>query len=111
MPLTRMRKGALPFLTLVALTLGLATAVPAADEARALEMLNALGCKGCHLLADNGGSFGPPLDGVGSRLGREQIRRQLVDPKGINPSSLMPSFAHLAAEDLDTLSGYLADLK
>lgn len=98
-------------LALTLLTLTLAVPAPAADQDRALELLGALGCKGCHRIGGSGGSFGPPLDGVGKRLDRGQIRRKLLDPKGANPAALMPSFGHLSAEDLDTLTGYLQGLR
>lgn len=89
----------------------LAGTATAADMERARELFGALGCRGCHRLGDSGGSFGPPLDGVGKRLDRAQLRLRLTDPKGADPASLMPSFSHLAAEDLDALIDYLQGLR
>lgn len=70
-----------------------------------------MGCRGCHKIGKNGGSFGPSLNGVAKRLKKEKIRQQLVNPKASNPSSLMPPFAHLSDADLDALTNYLAKLK
>lgn len=38
-------------------------------------------CTRCHAMGDSGGNVGPPLDHVGSRLGREQILESLVLPQ------------------------------
>lgn len=88
-----------------------AAALAAEDPSRAVELLNALGCKGCHRIGAEGGTLGPALDGVGRRMGDQKIRRQLLDPKSVNPGSVMPSFAHLPGRDIDTLVDYLGDLR
>ena len=94
------------------LTLALAAPAFAADNnARAMELVKAQGCLGCHKIAGTGGTFGPALDGVGKRLSAEQIRTKLVNPKATNPNSVMPSFSHLSPQDLKTLVDYLAHLK
>ena len=38
------------------------------------------------------GSVGPPLDGIGSRSTAAQLRLRLVDPKAINPETVMPAY-------------------
>jgi L-cysteine S-thiosulfotransferase len=38
------------------------------------------------------GSVAPPLDGVGSRLTAGQIRLRLVDPRQLNPDTIMPAY-------------------
>jgi L-cysteine S-thiosulfotransferase len=38
------------------------------------------------------GAVGPPLDGVGSRYTAGQLRLRLVDPKAINPETVMPAY-------------------
>jgi len=88
-----------------------APAFAAGDSSRAVELINSLGCKGCHQINGEGGSVGPVLNGVGKRLDEERIRQQLLDPKVANPNSMMPSFGHLPEKDIDTLVEYLSDLK
>lgn len=88
-----------------------ATAWGADDEVRALELINSLGCKGCHTFNGGGGTLGPSLDTVGKRLDEKQIRRQLLDPKANKPDTMMPTYAHLPEKDIDTLVDYLKNLK
>ena len=79
-----------------------------ADEGTARRLINAQGCKGCHSLEGSGGNRGPALDTVGRRLEAEQIEAQLLNPKANNPDSIMPSMAHLSAEDLRALVAFLS---
>ncbi|MET3899804.1 sulfur-oxidizing protein SoxX [Devosia sp. UYZn731] len=38
------------------------------------------------------GDIGPPLDGVGSRLTAAELRQRIVDPKTLDPDTLMPAY-------------------
>jgi sulfur-oxidizing protein SoxX len=38
------------------------------------------------------GTIGPPLDGVGERYTAGELRLRLVDPKAINPQTIMPAY-------------------
>lgn len=38
------------------------------------------------------GTVGPPLDGIGSRSSAGVLRLRLVDPKAINPETIMPAY-------------------
>ena len=38
------------------------------------------------------GTIGPPLDGIGSRSSAGALRLRLVDPKAINPETIMPAY-------------------
>jgi mono/diheme cytochrome c family protein len=67
------------------------------------ELINSLGCKGCHQFEGSGGSFGPSLDGTGARMSEDQIRQKMVNPKADNPNSAMPSYQHLPEGDLDEI--------
>jgi sulfur-oxidizing protein SoxX len=38
------------------------------------------------------GSIGPHLDGVGARYSAGELRLRLVDPKALNPDTIMPAY-------------------
>jgi nitric oxide reductase subunit C len=78
---------------------------------RGAELLQALGCTGCHALGGLGGQAGPPLDGVGGRLDRAALERQLASPQTRNPNTIMPSYAQMPRQDLEALVDFLAGQK
>ena len=53
-------------------------------------------CLICHVLpipeAPVFGDLGPPLGGIGSRMSAAQLRLRIVDPKRINPATIMPGY-------------------
>lgn len=53
-------------------------------------------CLICHSLPipeePDQGQIGPSLAGVGSRLTPGELRMRLVDPKAVNPDTIMPSY-------------------
>ncbi len=55
---------------------------------------NCLACHQVSVLADEPyhGNIGPSLDGVASRLSEGEMRLRIVDPKVINPDTIMPAF-------------------
>ena len=73
------------------------------------------------------GNFGPPLGGIGSRYSKEELRLRVIDPKSINPDSIMPSYFKkikiertpaeflnktiLSAQEVEDLVEYLYSLK
>lgn len=67
-------------------------------------------CVACHSLEGQGGSIGPALDGVGSRLDPDFIKKWLKDPKSINANSKMPKLP-LSDQDILELAAYLSQLK
>jgi cytochrome c2 len=67
------------------------------------------GCAMCHSIAGKG-SRRVPLDGVGGRLGREEIRRWIVAPQEMKPGVKKEPY-HIAEQDLDMLVEYLRSLK
>ncbi len=68
------------------------------------------GCFACHQLNDSGGTQGPDLTRVGSRLTRETISRLLTDPSLVNPQATMPP-PPLSPQERDELEQFLAALK
>lgn len=73
------------------------TAVPG-DPARgrAIVVSRDANCLLCHSIPETGerfmGNLGPPLSGVGRRLGAGEIRLRVVDPTRINPDAVMPPY-------------------
>lgn len=47
-------------------------------------------CRGCHVIAGDGGLIGPVLDGVASRTSREALTRTIRDPSSTMPGTVMP---------------------
>ncbi len=78
---------------------------------RGAELLQALGCTGCHALGGLGGQVGPSLDGVGGRLDRPALERQLASPQTRNPNTIMPSYSQVPRQDLEALVDFLAGQK
>ncbi len=78
-----------------------------AEEISARSLLLSQGCKGCHAFEGDGGTLGPALDKVGSRLTVFQIEQILLNPKLSNPDSVMPSFKHLKDEERKSLADFL----
>ncbi|CAN5186820.1 menaquinol-cytochrome c reductase cytochrome b/c subunit [soil metagenome] len=64
------------------------------------------GCLGCHTIGENGGTLGPELTEIGSKLPAAGIERTLI-----NPSGIMPSYAELPPEKLDAMVEFLASLR
>jgi mono/diheme cytochrome c family protein len=73
-------------------------------------------CKLCHQIAGEGNAKGP-LDGVGGKLKREEIKEWVVNPQAMaekhkaTRKPAMKAYAGLSAEDLDALVSYMESLK
>ncbi|NOY13583.1 MAG: cytochrome c [Deltaproteobacteria bacterium] len=79
-------------------------------EMRARQLINALGCKGCHKLEGSGGSLAPELDNIGSKLTREQISQFLAAPESSRKNGFMPSYDTIPPAELKNLSDFLYNL-
>ena len=99
----------------------LAMAVPSrAQDAKKVERGKAVyveqKCKLCHQLAGEGNAKGP-LDDVGTKLKREEIKQWLVDPKAAaekhkaNRKPAMKAYDTLPAEDLEALIAFMESCK
>jgi len=53
-------------------------------------------CTICHAMPlpqrEFHGTVGPPLDGIGNRATAGVLRLRLVDPKALNPATIMPAY-------------------
>ena len=88
-------------------------------------------CLACHQMPipeeQDHGLTGPGLDGVGSRMTEGELRLRLVDPKIVNPDTMMPAFYKvdglhrvlkkfkgkpiLKAQEIEDIVAYLTTLK
>jgi sulfur-oxidizing protein SoxX len=88
-------------------------------------------CVLCHALQGGNpalqGNLGPPLAGVGQRLGRDELRQRLLAPQRFNPDTVMPAYGRvdglqrvasalqgkplLTDAQVDDVVAYLASLK
>lgn len=73
------------------------------------------------------GTVGPPLDGVGARYSAGELRLRLVDPKALNPQTIMPAYYKieglyqvakgyrgkpiLSAQEIEDVVAYLLTIK
>ncbi len=58
--------------------------VPTADSKESLagkQLYQRLDCASCHKIKGNGGTLGPPLDGIGGARGEQFITAHLLDPE------------------------------
>lgn len=73
------------------------------------------GCLACHEIFGNGASYGPSLDGVGSKRDRQWLIRYLKSPwAGVSVKKYrlkMPPYEHLSDDDLNFLIDYLLALR
>jgi mono/diheme cytochrome c family protein len=100
----------LPVLTLLLATLLCPDPASAQSsaEAQARRLLNSQGCKACHLFDGDGGSAGPDLSKIGSRLSQEQLRSLLVNRQRRHAAGRMADFSHLQDEEIDALVTFLS---
>ena len=73
------------------------------------------GCLSCHELFGNGTTYGPALDGVGSRRKPRWLRDYLRSPRpGVSAKTYrlrMPAYDTLGKGELDALVRYLGALR
>lgn len=91
------------------LAVWLGTAPLFAQGAPAADLAQRLGCFACH--AAGPGRPAASLDGVGSRLSREQLEVALTQPRKLHPGAKMPSYAYLPAAERRVLVEFLISLK
>lgn len=87
-----------------------ASSPPAADGS-AIQLVEALGCRGCHRILGYGGSTATDLTEVGTRLTTAEIAKFLAAHPGSDASRTMLTYTTLSAEEIDNLSNYLYNLR
>lgn len=97
---------------------GLSAGPALAQDAKLVErgkaVYDAQKCAMCHSIAGKGNAKGP-LEGVGSKLSAEDIRKWIVSPKEMksatNRKPEMRAYPALPAADLEALVAYMRSLK
>jgi mono/diheme cytochrome c family protein len=84
------------------------TADPKIERGKAV--YDETGCATCHAIGGIGGRTGPSLDKIGSKYDAEKLKGILLNPKTLNPNTVMPPFEG-SEEDLEALVAYLLSLK
>jgi len=69
------------------------------------------GCMNCHSLHGQGGTFGPPLDTIGSELSQEDIQNYVKNPKAVNPQARMPAQTQLSDREREAVAEFLSGLR
>ncbi len=87
-----------------------AAPISAASQAAAKPAMFSGVCMSCHQVAGQGGTVGPALDGVGSRMTEIEIATFIGDPQKVRPGTAMPNLG--LSEPVKTeLASYLAGLR
>jgi ubiquinol-cytochrome c reductase cytochrome b subunit len=83
-----------------------------ATEVIGRELVDAQGCRSCHVIGGQGASVGPPLDGIAARRTPAYIHSYIEDPKNLNPAASMPTFLPpLTHEQVEDITQYLLTLR
>jgi cytochrome c2 len=74
------------------------------------EVFAAQKCSMCHSIEGAGGKM-KSLDGIGSKLKAEEIRKWIVTPKEMKEGVIMKAYPDLPEKDLQDLVAYLVSLR
>ncbi len=84
-------------------------APPSQQPARqGAEIIQSLGCRGCHRIGGSGGEVGPSLDDVIERRGESYVREKIRDPRKTNATTVMPVLP-LSSADIEAIVLYLGN--
>jgi mono/diheme cytochrome c family protein len=75
------------------------------------QFYDAQGCEACHAIAGKGGSGGPDLTNVGSRLDRNRLTQLLEDLRSGKSDKMPPLPAETTDQQIKSLVDYLTTLK
>jgi ubiquinol-cytochrome c reductase cytochrome b subunit len=90
-----------------------ATPVDHSLYARGRDLFNSKGCAGCHGHNGRTPTAGPNLYGVASKRGSDPqwYMKFIQDPKSVKPTSMMPPFAQLTADETRAIAEFLIHQK
>lgn len=83
---------------------------PTADNS-ATQLIESLGCRGCHQIQGYGGSLATDLTEVGSRMTVTEIAEFLSTHPRAGENHMMPTYSTLTSEEREKLSTYLYNLR
>ncbi|MGD0309273.1 MAG: c-type cytochrome [Acidobacteriota bacterium] len=88
-----------------------AFSAPQASAKKGEDVYAKQNCKVCHSIAKVGGKN--PLDGVGTKLTEDQVKKWIRSPKDMNPKTLMMAYpaSKISDGDLADLVAYMMTLK
>ncbi len=66
-------------------------------------------CTACHTVGGKGNMVGPPLDAIGNKFKREDLKAWINDPQKIKPGTAMPKIP-MTDEQLNEVLDYLMSL-
>ncbi len=84
---------------------------PPSPDNSAAQLIESLGCRGCHQIQGYGGSLATDLTEVGSRMTVTEITAFLSAHPRSDENHMMPSYATLTADEREKLSTYLYSLR
>jgi ubiquinol-cytochrome c reductase cytochrome b subunit len=83
-----------------------------ASEVIGRELVDAQGCRSCHVIDGQGAAVGPSLDGVAARRTAAYIHSYIEDSRNLNPNATMPAFLPpLTHEQVEDITQYLLTLR
>lgn len=92
-------------------------APPRGDAVRGQQIVQSVGCLGCHILGDESRAeagprrtFGQPLVGIGGKTSYEWLYDWVRDPKHYSPSTYMPDL-RLTDDEVANVASYLSGLE
>jgi ubiquinol-cytochrome c reductase cytochrome b subunit len=76
------------------------------------QLVQAQGCTSCHVIAGQGTTVGPSLDGIATRRSAAYVHSYIEDPKSLNPAATMPAFLPpLTHQQVEDVTQYLLALR
>lgn len=97
-------------LAMIGAVTGAFWALPAHAGPNPKILLERKGCLVCHNLNGKGGRKGPPLQHVAAWSDPERMRAYIMDPRSVNPGSIMPP-ARLKENELEAIVEYLQSFR
>ena len=79
---------------------------PSATVLSGAQLIEAYGCRGCHLIGGTGGTIGPSLDTVFERRDEAWVLKQIENPRANKPDTVMPPFG-LSPEQIASIVEFL----